>query len=494
MAAPTLGGYKVVVSGTGLTTTVDPAVPTGGSALQTDDWMIVVFHSFGLGSITAPAGWENVTALLSPGTSEVRVFAKKRLFGETSYVFTQDVTNVRCIAMFWIQGADEYVNWVIGAAGLRAVTGTSFTNVAPSITVPADCLVLNLSAERTTADELADPTVDVGTKWFVTQGNIDEGIFVSYETPAAGATGTRTTTYPNTQASNGVALLVGIPSPAAPPSGLGYPVDVTTDGIGTTAAGFLAVYDGVESVPSVFIEVMPEGVNLAALVATPDFRIAHRGGGKSWPEMTMHAYTQAVHAGAKALEVSVHKTTDGVWAMHHDTTTLRMTGVDLTINAVTFADLAALETSAADTSDPGQPTRPIGRLEELFDAYLSTHTIFLDVKAPSVANMDAILVFLDSYGAPTDRVVFKNFYTSTTPALRMKTEGYTTWGYCYDEEIDIINLAAWDMIGLNYDALQADWDTAVGYGRTTIAHVLGQEAQVAGALAKGADGLMISVW
>src|SRR6478735_7476996 len=55
-----------------------------------------------------------------------------------------------------------------------------------------------------------------------------------------------------------------------------------------------------------------------SLVSTTPFFIAHRGSGDNWAEHTMEAYSEAVALGAKAIEVSVNATKDGVLICHHD--------------------------------------------------------------------------------------------------------------------------------------------------------------------------------
>ena len=78
------------------------------------------------------------------------------------------------------------------------------------------------------------------------------------------------------------------------------------------------VHEAPQDVPAQ-MRVMPSGYpSIDAMVSQRGFLVAHRGGSASWPEMSMRAYTNSVAHGAGALEVSTHRTSDGVWVLAHD--------------------------------------------------------------------------------------------------------------------------------------------------------------------------------
>ena len=56
----------------------------------------------------------------------------------------------------------------------------------------------------------------------------------------------------------------------------------------------------------------------AMLAAEDGFYWAHRGGSASFPEHSLHAYTQSVLRGFGSLEISLNRTADGVWFGLHD--------------------------------------------------------------------------------------------------------------------------------------------------------------------------------
>lgn len=216
-------GTLVQTSGGSVTATsivLDPATPTEGTAVQNDDWMIVVVGANAPSTgedWTAPAGWTELRADYSLiGTQRVRVYAKKRVAGETTYSFGFSGSRHLNAAMVWVRGADALGTWVLGAAKDRSAAPTeSVTCTAPAITTsrPAT-LVLALSIERTTAAEVGVTWSGGATEWlFAGQvGSAVITIAIGYsELATAGTEPAKTITYPNAQSVNGWAFQIGIP-------------------------------------------------------------------------------------------------------------------------------------------------------------------------------------------------------------------------------------------------------------------------------------------
>lgn len=216
-------GTLVQTSGGSVTATsivLDPAMPTEGTAVQIDDWMIVVVGANAPSTgedWTAPAGWTELRADYSLiGTQRVRVYAKKRVAGETTYSFGFSGSRHLNAAMVWVRGADTLGTWVLGAAKDRSAAPTeSVTCTAPAITTsrPAT-LVLALSIERTTASEVGVTWSGGATEWlFAGQvGSAVITIAIGYsELATAGTEPAKTITYPNAQSVNGWAFQIGIP-------------------------------------------------------------------------------------------------------------------------------------------------------------------------------------------------------------------------------------------------------------------------------------------
>lgn len=94
--------------------------------------------------------------------------------------------------------------------------GLIATTQAPSMTAPADALALAYFSETSTGAETEAQTTLSGTgwaKWFwskATAGDANPVNYVAYATPAAGPTGTATTTWPN-NSNNGAGVQLVIP-------------------------------------------------------------------------------------------------------------------------------------------------------------------------------------------------------------------------------------------------------------------------------------------
>lgn len=71
--------------------------------------------------------------------------------------------------------------------------------------------------------------------------------------------------------------------------------------------------------------------------------LAHRGLAVDAPENSMLAFVHAMDAGASYLETDVHATADGVAVLAHDPSLDRVAGRDLTIEAMLWQDLAAVD-------------------------------------------------------------------------------------------------------------------------------------------------------
>ncbi len=71
--------------------------------------------------------------------------------------------------------------------------------------------------------------------------------------------------------------------------------------------------------------------------------IAHRGASKDAPENTMAAVRLGWEQGADAVEVDVHQSRDGVIVVTHDATVRRCAGVNRRVDALTWAELQALD-------------------------------------------------------------------------------------------------------------------------------------------------------
>ena len=112
-------------------------------------------------------------------------------------------------------------------------------------------------------------------------------------------------------------------------------------------------------------------------------------------------YRNSVAHGVNALEVSLARSSDGVWFGLHDKTLDRTSGTHGFVAAEhSWAQISKLRITAAETTDPTQPTRPYLRFEELAQAYARTHTIFVDPKVVSPQYFPELLPNLSTCKSP----------------------------------------------------------------------------------------------
>jgi glycerophosphoryl diester phosphodiesterase len=236
------------------------------------------------------------------------------------------------------------------------------------------------------------------------------------------------------------------------------------------------------------------------LLSTPRFSVAHRGGDLDWPEMSLFAYQKSVARGVNALELSLARTSDGVWFGLHDATLDRTSGTKGFIAAEhTWAEVDSHRITSSHTGDRTQPSRPYLRLETLAKAYGATHTIFIDPKAAGHQYYPELFTLLDTLVAhPTKTFVAKGYYPSAQWSNAARDRGYQRWGYFFASDLarDPNAMAKseglWSILGLEYTASAADWKTMLSFGKPVIGHVIPTKIDAEKAIALGASGLMIS--
>ena len=245
------------------------------------------------------------------------------------------------------------------------------------------------------------------------------------------------------------------------------------------------VHEAPEDVPAQ-MRAMPSGYpSIDAMVAQKGFLVAHRGGSASWHEMSMRAYTNSVAHGAGALEVSVGRTSDGVWVLAHDQNLQR---VDPAAPATPIAQMTWAEVQRYRTAG-----EKILRIEEYLEAYGRSHVTVLDPKysAQQWADLAARL--------PADaksRVIWKSAGDATWLAAQWKAAGWRCWGYAYAQHASDGSLAkwapSWDYLGFPWDAPTLAWKVATSFGKPVWAHICPTKAAYDQGLQNGAVGCMVS--
>jgi hypothetical protein len=271
--------------------------------------------------------------------------------------------------------------------------------------------------------------------------------------------------------------------------------------IGGVAGGILgaaAVAGGAYVVPRI-LRGSEDGLLVDRLTDRKGFTVAHRGGSLDWPEMSMEAYRNSVAAGVNALEISLARTSDGVWFGLHDETLDRTSGTSGFVAAEhTWKEVRQHRISAAETNDPRQPAQPYLRFEELIAAYATTHTIFVDPKVVPVEHFGELFALMATVDHPTNTFVAKGYCTAREWPVDARGRGFRTWGYYYgaelasDPQLFASTAERWSWLGLDYNGGEDAWRTFTGSGKPVLAHIVPSRAAADKALGLGAGGMVVS--
>lgn len=239
---------------------------------------------------------------------------------------------------------------------------------------------------------------------------------------------------------------------------------------------------------------------ISSLVSDYPFYIAHRGGGRDWPELTGYAYGESAKLpDLQAVEISTAITRDGVLVCSHDPNTLSATGHDAVIGDVDWSDISDLTVTGKYTLDPSQPARPITRYSQVIYPYMSRFVVFAEPKTSAAA--PNLFWNLRELGQP-ERVVWKQPIDSALFAAAKKA-GFSTWGYVLNEPWHLgANLERYaaseyiDSLGAplseSDDFIKAIVDAATKNNKQTIAWAVSTAADRDRALRLGCQGLMTS--
>jgi hypothetical protein len=457
------------------------------------------------------SGWTRISKPFAGSSSTYRLMAfyarpvasASALSSTTSFTFTSTDSGSggRVAAeMFIVRGAD--LTNITTATSPYGVAGTLRTvTVQPDAPLTTNNLLLTAyGAQFTSAIDYTIQTGPSGMTQHVFLPSsvtaVNKTILAVYrQDTEAGSPGNKSLTWNGVQSqTSGVAVAIRSNGMATPNPGqaLHY-----TSAPSTLAAGHL-FYTSAPSTMSTPKEIraMPTGyASVTAMLASTPFYIAHRGGSVDWPEMSLFAYTQSAFWGVGALEISMQRTSDGVWFGLHDETLDRTSGTTNFYAAQhTWAEVQAYQISAANTTDTTQPARPYMRWEELMSAYYGTHVIMVDPKN-AVGFMTELLDMMDAQpGSPTTQFVAKYYGVVSAWPAAARARGYKAWGYFYQSDSANFNAyqGNWDILGMDFNADQATWTTILSYGKPVIAHTVPDGAAATTALNFGAAGMMVS--
>ncbi len=150
-----------------------------------------------------------------------------------------------------------------------------------------------------------------------------------------------------------------------------------------------------------------------------DLRLyAHRGASALVPENTLEAFERALADGATALELDIHRTSDGHFVVAHDPHGLRLAGVPDHICALCLDDVKRWDVSTTDVRDLGHHAVPT--LEEVLEAFPNV-PMSVDHKPGDLGAVPDLLELLARHGAE-DRVTLASF--SVQVMGRIRSLGY----------------------------------------------------------------------
>jgi hypothetical protein len=510
---PAVPTVRPTIIGTATTfVTPNPAIgftiskPTG---VQDGDLLVMALSAQTPTATTdfVSSGWGRISQPFVSSSAIYRIIAYYALpvpsaaaLTATDFTFTStdSVAGGRIAAeLFIVRNADlTDITSGISPYGAAGVQGATVQPTTPL--VDDDLLLVAYSAQFTAA---IDYTVASGPSGMTQHIFLPSSVSAVSKTVLAvyqqdiesGAVSAKTLNWNGAQSqTSGAAVIIralGHPDP-----GVAIKYTSATDVLSTAQLYYTSATDTLATPAEV--RPFPDGYSsVATMLTTEPFYMAHRGGSANWPEMSLHAYTQAGFWGVGSLEVSLARTSDGVWFGLHDDTLDRTSGTSgFTASAHTWSEVQAYLITASGTTDPAQPARPYMRWEELMDAYYSTHVIFVDPKV-AIAFASELLNMMDAMpGTPTSRFIAKYYGVSSGWAGLASGRGYKTWGYFY--QADVPSLATyqgqWDILGMDYTANQASWTAVLSYGKPVIGHIIPNSAAATTALNFGAVGLMVS--
>ncbi|MFE5093227.1 glycerophosphodiester phosphodiesterase [Streptomyces sp. NPDC056638] len=236
-------------------------------------------------------------------------------------------------------------------------------------------------------------------------------------------------------------------------------------------------------------------VPVTQLTAMSLFYIAHRGSGGEFPEHTLEAYESAVAAGARAIEVSVRLTADGVPVCIHDEALTRTTYATGDVSTWNYQALRhKVLTNGRQLLGQGRVDVPIPTLREVLDRFLGKVVIFLEPKSnPSVPVVQQLLT--DFYPQAKDSVVWKNYYLATSFPWA-KQNGFKTWAYVdaatTDAQMDALDQSLVDYWGVPTGMADARVQAVVARGKPVIAWEVHRRSERDRLASLGVKGMMCS--
>jgi len=505
--APTVVGTPTTVT---ITTTTGFTINKPSGAVN-DDYLIVALRGQSSGVTVEPTspGFTRLgPAYVTSSSSRMNGFYGRPITNTAtepaSYDFTFTATSGRLVATaFLVRGVDlttPLAGYYDSYAGTVVSSTTRQVETYALASSPALALFMGGADFSASADHVPTSTpagFSVVSTMVTTSSLAASRTYVwvgSQEASTNVAAGAITWGSPAGLAAEGIALRAAA-APASDPAGTGF---VAADGAGDEVKIYHMTASGARTPTDVF-PMLRGFKTVTQLLAKTGATWAHRGGSASYPEMSLYGYTQSVARGYGALEVSLARTSDGVWFGLHDQTTDRTSGGTYgNASSQTWAQIQAQQ----NTAGPGGP-QPYMRWEQLIAAYGSTHIIIADPKYALGSYRTEFLDMVDRDLGPTRAIIKYSGPGSgaTGLATAASARGYQTWGFFYATDASAAqggngNLQTWGSywttIGMEYNASQAIWDEAKALGKPVIGHIAPNQAAYNSAMSKGASAVQVS--
>ncbi len=476
------------------------------SGVQDGDALILALsaQSLNITSDFTSTGWSRISQAFTARSSTNRLIAFYALpvpsaaaLTDTSFTFssTDASTGGRIAAeMFIVRGAE--LSNITSSISPYGTTSSQTVTVQPGTPlVDNNLLLVGYNAQFTSGIDysVASAPSSMTLQTYLPSSTAAQSrtmLVVYQQDVETGAIGSKSLTWAGLQSqTSGAAITIRGIGKADPNVGVALHYTSAQDTLSTAHLFYTSATNTISTPKEV--RPVPTGyATVSAMLAQTPFYIAHRGGSDDWPEMSLYAYTQSAFWGMGALEVSLGRSSDGVWFGLHDATLDRTSGITgFTASAHTWAEIQQYQI----TIKPSNP-QPYMRFEEILATYYNSHVIMVDPKN-ATAFISEMLNMMDAMpGTPTNKFIVKYYGVSTNVSTPAHARGYKTWGYFY--QVDSANFAAyqgnWDLLGMDYNADQATWTSILSYGKPVIGHTIPNLTAANTAFGYGASGLMVS--
>ncbi len=485
--------------------------PTNG------DWLIVVARSQS-SSQTADwtaSGWARIGSTFTPSEATTRGHGIYRyIVGSTappgSHTFTgaSGSTGDRYLfTMFVVRGVDatnpiagnsDYLGAAYSATPNIGRTVASFTTTFPALQILAAGSEITSGNSTTATLTPAGYTQVVAANTSATTTISRTALWVGALAVSATPTAAATVAWQNGAAPHAESVtLLGSTAPPAAPANPGLAV---LDGSGSTVKLFYTTDTaGSLATPSDSFYIPKGFATISDALAKKGFTCGHRGNSTRYAECSLRAYTMTAARGHGMLEISLGRSSDGVWFGLHDADINRTSGLAAgTVGAASSMTWAQISAYQNKLGSEGRP-QPYARWQDILAAYSSSHVFMVDPKYAYSSNVADFWALVSGDLGPTKAMI--KFYGSyQTLAADASNRGYQSWGFFYQSDYDAdagVTLAKqaaypWTTLGMDYTASQTAWNAVLSTGKKVIGHIAPDQAAYNTAMSKGAWGVQCS--